>query len=114
MPLRRTLPGVAVLAVAAIVPILVYLAGTGVMIHLPMPVHLVVVTAAGVLAGAAAVAMSVVGVRLNDGRAVLLGFAFSVVSLLLLLHALATPGGLEGADGLRPAARGPHRAIRRP
>src|SRR3954451_313357 len=104
MPLRRTLPGVAVLAVAALFPVLVYVAGAGVMIHLPMPVHLVVVTAAGVLAGAAAVAMSVVGVRLNDGRAVLLGYAFSVMAALLVLHALATPSVLEGPNGLVQAA----------
>lgn len=104
MPLRRTVPGVAALVLAAIVPLIAYLAGHGVMVHIPMPVHLVVVAAAGLLAGAAAVAMSVVAVRLNDGRAVLLGFAFSVMAVLLVLHALATPGVLVGDNGLVQAA----------
>ncbi len=104
MSLRRTWPSVAALAAAALVPVVVYLAGAGVMVHVPMPIHLVVVAAAGLLAGAAAVAMSVVGVRLNDGRAVLLGFAFSVMALLLVLHALATPGVLVGDNGLVQAA----------
>ena len=104
MPLRRIRPSVAALAVAALVPVVVYLAGAGVMVHVPMTLHLVVVAAAGLLAGSAAVAMSVVGVRLNDGRAVLLGYAFSVMAMLLLLHALATPGVLVGENGLVQAA----------
>jgi HD-GYP domain-containing protein (c-di-GMP phosphodiesterase class II) len=104
MPIRRSLPGAALISVAALIPLLAYVAGTGVMVHVPMPVHMVVVVAAGLLAGAAAVAMSIVGVRLNDGRAVLLGFAFSVMSVLLVLHALATPGEIIGANGLVQAA----------
>ncbi|MDA0179839.1 HD-GYP domain-containing protein [Solirubrobacter phytolaccae] len=104
MPLRRSWPSVAALAVAALLPVVVYLAGAGVMVHVPMTVHLVVVAVAGALAGGAAVAMSVVGVRLNDGRAVLLGFAFSVMAMLLLLHALATPGVLVDDNGLVQAA----------
>src|SRR4051812_41592141 len=104
MPLRRNLPGVAALAVAALLPCLLYVAGDGVMVHLPMTVHLVAVGAAGALAAAAAIAVSVIGVRLNDGRAVLLGFAFSVMAVLLVLHALATPDVLEGPNGLVQAA----------
>src|SRR5690349_4771100 len=104
MSLRRTWPSVAGLTVAALLPVVVYLAGAGVMIHVPMAVHMVAVVAAGLLAGAAAIAMSVVGVRLNDGRAVLLGFAFSVMAMLLVLHALATPGVLVGDNGLVQAA----------
>ena len=48
--------------------------------------------------------MSVIAVRLNDGRAVLLGFAFSVMAVLLVFHALATPGVLIGENGLVQAA----------
>ena len=62
------------------------------------------VVAAGALAGAAAIAMSVIAVQLNDGRAVLLGFAFSVMAVMLVFHALATPGVLIGENGLVQAA----------
>ena len=104
MPLRRTFPVGAILAPAALVVVLAYAASAGVMVHLPPLVHLIAVAAAGALAGAAAIAMSVIAVRLNDGRAVLLGFAFSVMSVLLVFHALATPGVLIGENGLVQAA----------
>ena len=104
MPLRRTLPVGAILAPAALVVIAAYIVSAGVMVHLPPLVHLLVVAAAGGLAGVAAIAMSVIAVRLNDGRAVLLGFAFSVMSVMLVFHALATPGVLIGENGLVQAA----------
>jgi hypothetical protein len=104
MPLRRTLPVGAILAPAALVVVLAYVLSVGVMIHVPPVVHLIAVAAAGLVAGAAAIAMSVIAVRLNDGRAVLLGFAFSVMSVLLVFHALATPGVLIGDNGLVQAA----------
>jgi HD-GYP domain-containing protein (c-di-GMP phosphodiesterase class II) len=75
------------------------LAGTH-MVMLAPDFHLVVVGAAGALAAIAAVVMSVIAARLNDGRAVVLGFAFSVMAEMLLVHALATPGALLGANGV--------------
>jgi HD-GYP domain-containing protein (c-di-GMP phosphodiesterase class II) len=63
-------------------------------------VHMIVVGAAGVLAGAASVVMSIVATRRNDGRAVWLGMAFSVMSTMLIIHALATPGVILPANGL--------------
>jgi putative nucleotidyltransferase with HDIG domain len=104
MPLRRTLPVAAILAPAALAVVAAYTAAAGIMVHLPPLVHLIAVAAAGLLAGAAALTMSVIAVRLNDGRAVLLGFAFSVMSVLLVFHALATPGVLIGENGLVQAA----------
>ena len=104
MSFRRSLPVAAILVPAALVPVLVYSLSTGVMVHLPATVHLVTVGAAGALAGATAIALSVIAVRLNDGRAVLLGFAVSVMSVLLVLHALATPGVLIADNGLVQAA----------
>lgn len=62
--------------------------------------HLFVVGAAGALAAVAAVVMSVIAARLNDGRAVVLGIAFSVMAEMLLIHALATPGALMGDNGV--------------
>jgi HD-GYP domain-containing protein (c-di-GMP phosphodiesterase class II) len=63
-------------------------------------IHLVAVGAAGALAAGAAIALSTVATRRNDGRGVLLGFAFSVMAVLLVIHALATPDVLLGENGL--------------
>jgi HD-GYP domain-containing protein (c-di-GMP phosphodiesterase class II) len=104
MPRRRSLPVAALLVPAALVPVLAYAVSAGVMVHVAGIVHLVAVVAAGALAGAAAIVMSVFAVRRNDGRAVLLGFAFSVMAALLVFHALATPGVLIGENGLVQAA----------
>jgi putative nucleotidyltransferase with HDIG domain len=106
MTLRRHAPVAAILIAAALVPTLAYVASEGAMVHVPALVHLAAVTAAGALAGAAAVALSAIAVRLNDGRAVMLGFAFSTMALMLVFHALATPGVLLGDNGLVQAAGG--------
>jgi putative nucleotidyltransferase with HDIG domain len=89
---------------AALVPALAYVLCGEVMVHVPPLVHLVTVSAAGMLAASAALAMSVIAMRLNDGRAVMLGFAFSVMAVMLVFHALATPGVLLGSNGLVQAA----------
>ncbi len=44
--------------------------------------------------------MSVTAARRNDGRALMLGLAFSVMAELLIVHALATPGALLGTNGV--------------
>ena len=44
------------------------------------------------LAAAAVAALTVVGARRGDGRAVLVGTAFSVMAALLAVHGLTTPG----------------------
>ncbi len=104
MPLRRSIPIAAILVPAALIPFITYFLFAEVMVHVPPIVHLVTVGAAGALAAAAAIALSVIAVRRNDGRAVLLGFAFSVMAVLLVFHALATPGVLIGENGLVQAA----------
>jgi HD domain len=48
----------------------------------------------------AAVALTIVGARRNDGRSVLLGTAFTVMAALLALHGLATPGIILPYNGL--------------
>jgi putative nucleotidyltransferase with HDIG domain len=52
------------------------------------------------LATAAALALTIVGARRADGRAVLVGVAFSVMAALLCLHGIATPGVLVGDNGV--------------
>ena len=99
--LRHRLPVLAVLARAGLLPALL-LAATR-MHHMIMfgPVfHMIVVGAAGALAGAASVAMSLIAARRNDGRAVWIGMAFSVMAMLLVIHALSTPGVMLAANGV--------------
>lgn len=99
--LRHRLPVVAVLLRAGVVPVLL-LVGTAMhhMVMLAPVVHMVVVGAAGALAGAASVAMSIIAARRNDGRAVWLGTAFSLMATVLIVHGLATPGVIVPANGL--------------
>jgi len=46
------------------------------------------------------VALTVVGARRGDGRAVLVGPAFSAMAALLAIHGLTTPGLLAGQNGV--------------
>jgi HD-GYP domain-containing protein (c-di-GMP phosphodiesterase class II) len=102
--LRSRFPVLAVLAGLAFLPVaLLVVSGTR-YLTFPADLHLVVVGSAGALAGLAALTMSVCAARLRDGRAVLLGLAFSVMAEMLLIHALATPGTLEGPNGVVQAA----------
>jgi HD-GYP domain-containing protein (c-di-GMP phosphodiesterase class II) len=98
--LRRMWPVAALLGCGALVPLAVYLGIGSTEVMIAPVVHLVAVSAAGALAAAAALTMSVLAARLNDGRAVLLGFAFSMIAVMLVLHGLATPDVLLGDNGL--------------
>src|SRR5829696_2775368 len=72
----------------------------------PPEVHCgVVVAAAGIAAGAAA-ALTRAGWRAADGRAMLLGTAFSTMTALLVVHGLCTPGVLIGPNGMIAFAGG--------
>jgi HD domain-containing protein len=53
--------------------------------------HLIGVGVGAAIATAAALALTVAGARQRDGRAVLVGTAFSVMAALLLLHGVTTP-----------------------
>jgi putative nucleotidyltransferase with HDIG domain len=48
----------------------------------------------------AAIALTIIGARRNDGRVVLIGTAFSVMAALLALHGIATPDVLMGYNGV--------------
>lgn len=62
--------------------------------------HLLGVGISAALATAAALALTIAGARERDGRAVVVGGAFSLMAALLLLHGLATPGLLVGRNGV--------------
>jgi HD-GYP domain-containing protein (c-di-GMP phosphodiesterase class II) len=93
-------PILAVAAGAALFPTLLLAATASHHVMVAPAVHAGVVGTAGALAAAAALALSVLAVRVYDGRAVLLGMAFSVMATMLLIHALATPGAIVGENGL--------------
>ena len=65
------------------------------------PVLLTAGTAAIVAAG-----VTVAGVRARDGRAILLGTAFSSTTALLAGHGMSTPGVLAGPNGVIAVAGG--------
>jgi HD-GYP domain-containing protein (c-di-GMP phosphodiesterase class II) len=96
----RLLPVLAIMAAAAFAPAGLLAASAGHHVMIAPVVHVAVVGVAGVLAAAAAVALSVIAARVNDSRAVLLGMAFSVMATMLVVHALSTPGPLMGENGL--------------
>jgi putative nucleotidyltransferase with HDIG domain len=64
-----------------------------------------VVAAAGTAAVVAA-GLTVAGVRARDGRAILLGTAFSTTTALLAVHGFSTPGVLTGPNGVIALAGG--------
>jgi hypothetical protein len=63
-------------------------------------VHFSAVAAGATLATVSAVALTVVGARRGDARAVLVGGAFSVMAALLVLHGVTSPGVLAGDNGV--------------
>lgn len=98
--IRGRRPLCVLLALAACIPVLL-LAGAGRhMVMLAPGIHIAVVGAAATLALAASVTMSTIATRRNDGRAVWLGMAFSVMAMMLVIHALATPGEILPANGI--------------
>jgi putative nucleotidyltransferase with HDIG domain len=95
------------LAVAALLPAALTVTPAGA--HHMMfaaPVHFWVVAATAALAAVASLALTVAGARGGDGRAVLLGTAFSTMTALFAVHGLATPGMLVGPNGVIATAGG--------
>jgi hypothetical protein len=98
--IRPRLPVVGLLARSAVIPAVLLIATNMVMVMFIPVVHMVVVGVAGVLAASCAIAMSHVAARRNDGRAVWIGMAFSVIATMLVIHGLATPGVIPPDNGL--------------
>ena len=68
--------------------------------HFGADVHFIGVGISAAAATLAAIALTFVGVRRNDGRVVLVGTAFTVMAALLAIHGLATPGVIVGSNGV--------------
>lgn len=96
----RSIPLTAAAALAATAPpALLHFVG-GEEVSLDGRVHLAGVGLTAAVAVAAAAALTVAGARRGDGRAVLVGVAFSVMAALLCLHGLTTPGILVEGTGV--------------
>src|SRR3954468_22558348 len=97
----------AVLALAlAVAPIVVVgVAGTH-PANLTPDQHFGLVGGAAVLTSLASLLLSLAGARARDGRAILMGTAFSTMTALFAIHALSTPGFLVGKNGLIALAGG--------
>jgi putative nucleotidyltransferase with HDIG domain len=87
-------------AVAAVVPpALLHFVGSDT-VYIGGWIHFGAVAIGATAAAAAALALTVAGARRRDGRAVLVGTAFSVMAALLCLHGLTTPGIIVGFNGV--------------
>src|SRR5687767_3602909 len=96
----RTLSFFALVAACASLPTgVIHFFGTGTYFP-PSWVHFAFIAVGASIAAAAAVALTVIGARRGDGRTVLLGTAFTVMTTLLAVHGFATPGILVGETGV--------------
>ena len=97
---NRSIPLLAAAAfVAAVPPAFLHFVG-GETVYIDGWVHFGAVAVGAGIATAYAGALTVAGARQNDGYAVLVGCAFSVMAALLCLHGLATPGVLVERNGV--------------
>jgi HD-GYP domain-containing protein (c-di-GMP phosphodiesterase class II) len=97
---ERLVPTLALAAfLACIPPALLHFVGRET-VDIEGGVHFGLVAVGAALATAAALALTIAGARRSDGRAVLVGAAFSVMAALLVLHGLTTPGILVGDNGV--------------
>jgi len=89
-----------VLGVCAVVPAgLLHFLGPQ-EVHISAQVHFLPIAISAGLAAGASVALTRAGARRGDGRAVLVGTAFSSMAALLAVHGLTTPGLLADENGV--------------
>jgi hypothetical protein len=97
---ERLAPLSVLLGVGGILPLgLLHFVGHH-MVMFGTPVHFVGVGVTALAAAFAALALTAVGIRRNDGRVILIGTGFTVMAALLAIHGLATPGALIGPNGV--------------
>jgi HD-GYP domain-containing protein (c-di-GMP phosphodiesterase class II) len=94
-----------VFALAIVPVVMVALIGTN-PASLPAEVHFGLVGGAAALTSLASLSLSVAGARARDGRAILMGTAFSTMTALFAIHGLSTPGFLIGKNGMIALAGG--------
>ena len=97
---ERIIPLAILLGIGCALPVGLLLAFGNRMVMFGMAVHFVGVGVSALCATAVSLALTIVGVRRNDGRVVLIGTGFTVMSALLAIHGLATPGVIVGMNGV--------------
>ena len=97
---QRTVSLLGLLAGCAVLPAAVVHFFGKTEVQIPGAVHFLPIAISAGLAAAAALVLTVAGARRGDGRAVLIGTAFSSMAALLSIHGLTTPGFLVGDNGL--------------
>jgi putative nucleotidyltransferase with HDIG domain len=97
---QRTVSLLGLLAGCAVLPAAVVHFFGETEVQIPGAVHFLPIAISAGLAAAAALALTLAGARRGDGRAVLIGTAFSAMAALLSIHGLTTPGFLVGDNGL--------------
>jgi hypothetical protein len=97
---ERILPLALLVGIGVVLPVALLLGVGHHMVMFGMAVHFVGVGISALCATAVSLALTIVGVRRNDGRVVLIGTGFTVMSALLAIHGLATPGVLIGMNGV--------------
>jgi HD-GYP domain-containing protein (c-di-GMP phosphodiesterase class II) len=96
----RRLSTAAVLGVCAVGPAAILHFFGGNEVDVPDGVHFYGIAFTAGFAWIAAVMLTLVGAREQDGRAVLIGTAFSAMAAILTVHGLSTPGFLVGDNGV--------------
>jgi HD-GYP domain-containing protein (c-di-GMP phosphodiesterase class II) len=97
---QRTVSLLGLLAGCAVLPAAVVHFFGETEVDIPGAVHFLPIAISAGLAAAAALTLTLAGARRGDGRAVLIGTAFSAMAALLSIHGLTTPGFLVGDNGL--------------
>jgi hypothetical protein len=97
---ERVVPLAVLLGIGVLLPVGLLLGVGHHMVMFGMNVHFVGVGVSALCATAVSLALTIVGVRRGDGRVVLIGTGFTVMSALLAIHGLATPGVLIGMNGV--------------
>src|SRR2546429_1690933 len=107
MPIRmrlllreRIVPLAVLLGIGGVLPVGLLLVFGHRMVMFGTPVHFIGVGVSALAAAAVSLALTIVGVRRDDGRVVLIGTGFTVMSALLAIHGLATPGAIIGMNGV--------------
>ena len=97
---QRTVSLLALLAACAVLPAgAVHFFGET-EVQIDGAVHFLPIAISAGLAATAALALTLVGARRGDARAVVIGTAFSSMAALLSIHGLTTPGFIVGDNGL--------------
>ena len=97
---ERHSPAIDLAVIAIVVPFGLVFAFGQHMVMFGTNMHFIGVGISALVAALAALALTIVGVRRKDGRAVLVGTGFTVMAGLLAIHGLATPGAIIGMNGV--------------